>query len=360
MPNRRGFLRGLLATGLAPSATWADAGAPKLLSAARLPNGDFVLCGISESLDIVFQIPLPARGHAAAAYPSKPHAIAFARRPGAFAVVVDCLSGEILQTVNSPPGRHFYGHGVFSQDGRWLYTTENDFEFARGIVGVWDASKNYERIAEFDSGGVGPHDISRLQDSETLVVANGGIETHPDAGRSKLNLPTMASNLSYIENGSVVETVALGPEHQRNSIRHLSVAEDGLVAFGMQWEGQGHPRSLLGSHRRGSEPSLLDQNPTNVRRLEGYVGSVAVNGSAIMATYPRGGIAQLHVPSTANAFRTIELEDVGGVARYGENFFVTTGKGNIAVLDASGDLERAKQYSLAFDNHLVAIAQPAI
>lgn len=64
MASRRGFIAGLLATGLAPAATWADAGAPAWLSAAGLADGRFVLCGIGPDMDLGFRIALPGRGHA--------------------------------------------------------------------------------------------------------------------------------------------------------------------------------------------------------------------------------------------------------------------------------------------------------
>ena len=60
MTNRRHFIAGLLATGLVPAPTWADAGGPSYLAAAGLSDGSFSLCGIDRNLDIVFQLPLPA------------------------------------------------------------------------------------------------------------------------------------------------------------------------------------------------------------------------------------------------------------------------------------------------------------
>ncbi len=46
MANRRQFLAGLLASGLAPVPTWANAGSPAYLSAARLPVESYVLTGL--------------------------------------------------------------------------------------------------------------------------------------------------------------------------------------------------------------------------------------------------------------------------------------------------------------------------
>ena len=56
MANRRGFLFGLLATGLCPQPSWADAGNPAFLAAAMEADGRFVLCGLRETGEIAFRL----------------------------------------------------------------------------------------------------------------------------------------------------------------------------------------------------------------------------------------------------------------------------------------------------------------
>ena len=92
MTSRRAFLAGLVAVA-APKPSWADAGSPRWLACAREANGTYALFGIAEDGADTFRLPLPARGHAGAAHPTRPEAVAFARRPGAFALVLDCGSG---------------------------------------------------------------------------------------------------------------------------------------------------------------------------------------------------------------------------------------------------------------------------
>ena len=53
MTNRRHFIAGMLASGLVPAPTWADAGGPAYLAAAGLRDGSFVLCGINAADDRV-------------------------------------------------------------------------------------------------------------------------------------------------------------------------------------------------------------------------------------------------------------------------------------------------------------------
>ncbi|APE42731.1 twin-arginine translocation pathway signal [Sulfitobacter alexandrii] len=353
--GRRRFLGGLIAAGVIPRPTWADAGSPAYLAAGGRPDGSYLLCGIGADLSVRFELPLPARGHAAAAHPSRPQAVAFARRPGTFALVIDCASGRILSTLASPEGRHFYGHGAYSQAGDLLYTTENDFTTGTGRIGVWDVTAGYVRVGEIASGGIGPHDIRRLPGSDTLVVANGGIDTHPDSGRAKLNIPTMAPNLTYIEAERIVEQAALPKALHKNSIRHLAVGPQGEVALGMQWQGEEPVDALVGLHRRGSEITLFDAPAEAVDRMQGYIGSVAcsADGATIAVTSPRGGMVQFYDTATMALTRSEALEDVCGIAPAAQGFTVTTGTGTLRCLrDTAGARASA---ALMWDNHLVAL-----
>lgn len=354
--DRRHFLGGLLATGLIPKPTWADAGAPAYLAAAAKSDGSFVLCGIGMALNVTFEIPLPARGHAAAAHPTRPEAVAFARRPGTYAVVINCVTGEPKARLKSPKGRHFYGHGVFSQDGNWLFTTENDYEAGRGRIGVWDVTQGYKRSGEFSSGGIGPHDIKRLPGSNTFVIANGGIDTHPDSGRTKLNIATMQPNLTYLIDDEAVETVILPSEMRKNSIRHLALSDDGDVAFGMQWQGDGNASALVGSHKRGFDPVILEAPEPKMRAMNGYIGSIAYSktGKMIAVTSPRGGLIQMYDAYEHTLKHVIEVTDVSGIAPHADGFAITAGTGQIG--SVFGDLKVLRPMANhMWDNHLIVV-----
>ncbi|WP_435138889.1 DUF1513 domain-containing protein [Pseudopelagicola sp. nBUS_19] len=354
--GRRQFLGGLFAAGFIPAPTWADAGSPAFLSAAAKPDGSFVLCGIGADLDIRFELPLPARGHAAAAHPTRPEAVAFARRPGTFAIVIDCVTGAQKAMLSTPTGRHFYGHGAFSSDGSLLYTTENDYEAGRGRIGVWDARHGYQRIDEWDSGGIGPHDIKRLPDTNTLVVANGGIDTHPDTGRTKLNLATMAPNLAYVENGNVVEIAALPTAMHKNSIRHLAIGLEGQVAFGMQWQGDGPVAALVGTHKRGQHIALMQAPADQVRQMSGYIGSIAYSndGSTVAVTSPRGGVLQLYETDTLRLLNDTSIADVCGIAVNRDYFVATSGNGTIVQVKNIAGAHVVRPH-LSWDNHLISV-----
>lgn len=355
MTNRRRVLMGLAALGLPPLPGWAGAGSPHYIAAARTGDDSYALIGLTEQGTQAFAIPLPGRGHAAAAHPTRAEAVGFARRPGQFALVLDCRTGAVLHELHSPEGRHFYGHGAFSADGALLFTTENDYEAGAGLIGVWD-TRHYTRIGEYASGGVGPHELRLMPDGQHLIVANGGIETHPASGRTKLNLPTMEPNLSYLTlDGQITEQVAPPAQWHKSSLRHLAVGADGTVAIACQWQGDPLDSApLLALHHRGEELRFAAGPDGLTHQMQGYAGSIAISrdGNEIALTSPRGGVLALFDPSGTH-LRNIALEDVCGVAPGAAGFVLTTGTGIIQ--HSSGD-QPPRRSTLAWDNHLVEIA----
>lgn len=365
--TRRGFLAAAgtgLAASIAPGAAWAEVGDPAYLAAAKEPGGAYRLVGLAATGAALFDLPLPDRGHAAAAHPGRAEAVFFARRPGTYALVVDCGAGRVSAELVAPGGRHFYGHGAFSADGAALFTTENDFVRGEGRIGVWDAAAGYARLGDVPSGGIGPHEIVLMPDGETLAVANGGLRTHPDSGREKLNIPTMAPNLTYLRaaDGALVRTIEPTDELRLNSLRHLAVAPDGTVAVAAQWEGvpeDGVP--LLALHRPG-EPALryADADPLALRAMRGYAGSVAFDGAGRQAaiTGPRGGLL-LAWDRDGGPAGAWHRADVCGIAAAAEGWAATDGSGGMTRLGADLSPLGSTAHGLSWDNHLVRVGTGA-
>lgn len=354
--GRRGFLVGVAALGLTPAVGWAAAGAPDYLAAAGLPDGSFVLLGLNADGDERFRLPLPARGHAAAAHPVRAEAVAFARRPGAFALVLDCVAGEVRVRLEPPTGRAFQGHGAFSPDGTVLFTTEVAGE-GRGVIGIWDADANYARIGEVSSGGEGPHEMLLTPGGARLAVANGGILTDLGSGRAALNLAEMHPNLAYLnaETGAIEEVLELPEALRFNSLRHLATGPDGTLAAALQWAGaQIETPPLLALHRPGAAGLEFRSAPVALqRRMRNYAGSVAVSADSRRAalTAPKGGLMVVF-DLDGDRIEALEASDICGVAMAPDGFACTTGEGRF--LGAGGN-ERLHA-GLAFDNHLVRIA----
>lgn len=361
--DRRTVLTGLMALLASPAAARGKAGRDATVIAAntRQPDGSFAAVLYDIDRGLLRRVALPGRGHDVAVNPATGDCVAFARRPGNFAVAFGRPGASPPVVFTTPPGRHFYGHGVFSADGRLLFTTENDIAGATGIIGIWDATAGFRRIGELPSFGVGPHDINLLRDRRTLVIANGGIATHPDHGRTPLNLATMRPSLVYADaqTGDLLERHILPADLHKLSIRHLEIATNDTVVFGCQFKG---PKSaavdLIGSHRRGAELRLLDAGPAVARALKHYVSSIAVDRSGDVAVFTSSrGQRAVFVDVAAREVRAIKaFPDVSGIAAGATRggFVLTGGGGDVAATSANATSKSAgRRAAWNWDNHAV-------
>lgn len=174
------------------------------------------------------------RGHGLAQNPVQPsQVLMFARAPGREMLVVNLQDQAATRRLQCEQGYHLSGHGVFSADGTQLFTCESRYETGEGRIVVRD-SQSWNVVADYAAGGVGPHELKLMPDGQTLVIAVGGLRTHPDRPGEVLNLDSMDSSLVYMDSrsGRIISQWRL-PE-SKASIRHLDVAADGTVAVATQ------------------------------------------------------------------------------------------------------------------------------
>ena len=378
--DRRSFLR-LVGCVSAGSILHIDSVAelhnPKLFFSARdTLHGEHRVSGFTETGNLVLDIQLPERGHSFAVHPEEPLVAHFGRRPGRFALIVEYANNRISHRIAPPENRHFNGHGVFNADGTILYATENDFDNERGVIGVYDAANNYLRLGELESYGIGPHDIRILSDGQTLVVANGGIHTHPELPRLKLNIPTMSPALCYIDrnDGTLVSIQKLESKFHQLSIRHLSVAADDSVGIAMQYEGaKGNLVQLAGLHRLDSANDATNQNairlldaPVKVlRAMKHYCGSICIDSTTgtIAVSAPRGDLVVFWDLVTAQFLAALQIPDSSGIEFSGSRgeIVATSGQGDLYVLNGrNNDVNQFRNEipnldSCSWDNHLVSV-----
>ena len=363
--NRRWVLAALaggLTGQLLPQPLRAVPAGPVYLSARVGKDGTFTISGFGLSGEAVFDLELPGRGHSFAVSPDGHVAVHFARRPGNFAVVIDVSRGVVLGSFAPSEDRRFQGHGVFDPAGRLLYTSENDFEAARGVIGIYDASNRYARVGEIPSHGVGPHEIILLRDGTTLAVANGGIATHPDFPRVKLNLAEMRSFLSYVDrrDGTLLGEYRLAPSLHRLSIRHLAANQEGTVALAMQYEGPRRDLVPLVALHQGGQLCPLRATDAVLQAMKQYCGSVAFDwsGQVIAASAPRGNLITFW--DGEGWLSLVQVEDGSGIApttRTGEFVATSGGGGGFRVDVSSGTAQPIDSDFLLtghWDNHLVA------
>jgi hypothetical protein len=329
-------------------------------SAIKDTSGAFGAALVTERGDLIAKVGLPQRGHDICFSRASGMAVAFARRPGTIAVAFDPEGRRAPVTIASVEGRHFYGHGAFSPDGSLLYATENDFARARGVIGIYDVTAGYKRIGEFDTYGVGPHEMLPMPDGNTFAIANGGIETHPDYGRAELNIETMQPSLAFVDarDGSLIGLMKLEAGLHQLSIRHMAVDGAGRVWFGCQFRGDNRERpQLVGYATRDGEIRLIELAHDTLSSLRNYVGGVSVSadGGRIGISSPTGSsIVVLDAESRAVLAQEY-VRSGSGMAPDGAGFLVSSGFGELR--GVAGSPVADNQCGFAFDNHLRLVPQ---
>lgn len=374
--SRRGFLTalgGLAAlpvfsgSPLAASLLEKNAGddARLFASAYKMADGSFGIGLLDDYGQVLGRMTLPGRGHGMAVSPDRRRFVAFARRPGTFALLVRPFEDADPLVITAEPGRHFYGHGCYSADGRLLYAVENDFAAARGVVGVYDVSGRLpHRIGEIPSHGTGPHDIALSADGTMLVVANGGIKTHPDRAREKLNLDTMQPSVVFVDaaTGDLEARHQLDRSLHQLSLRHMAIDHKGRAWVGGQYEGPAsHEPPLVAIFTPDETPKLTEIPGVLAGSLENYIGSVTANaaGDIVATSAPRGGQTLFWSAGTGDFLGAQSIPDGCGVAPADQgSFLISDGNGGLSYVsepDAPSEvLSRPPGFS--WDNHLVAIS----
>lgn len=386
MIKRRQFIGGLGALCLAPGLVLAGkngieqlgSGNPvlkkqrfakgeRLVSAQGSKPESYSLSWVEQGLKQAQQSLSGFRGHGVCVHPTKANTVVMcSRRPGLTGIEVNLQSGKITHQFSCRPAYHMTGHACFSQDGKSLFSSESHYESGVGKIVIRDAD-NYQILDEYNSHGIGPHEIKLMPDAKTLVVANGGILTHPNTGRKKLNLPTMDSNLAYLDigNGKLLEAARFS--EAKASIRHIDVSEDGTVAIAMQLQRSAlshqNTIALCALHRQGQAVQALPAPEELYQNLNDYVGSVAINEQSRMVGFssPRGNLVAFWHLDTKKLAGYYSLHDVCGLAvSQDEKYFVlSNSSGRIRYLDAGTLLENTalRQHfaNSRWDNHMITM-----
>ncbi|WP_434456692.1 DUF1513 domain-containing protein [Stutzerimonas urumqiensis] len=331
---------------------------PLLLSARDGSDGRHYAVGYRLDGTQAFATPVTERCHDVYAHPALPLAVFVGRRPSRESYLVDTRDGTLLQTIDSPPDRHFYGHGIFDARGEWFYTTENDTsEPGRGVLGVYRVDgRQLVRTGEHSTHGVGPHQLLWMPDGDTFVIANGGIRTEADS-REKMNLDAMEPSLVLLKRDGTLVSKERLPE-QMNSVRHLAVARDGTVVSGQQYEGNPLDKApLLAIKRPGQAFQPFPLGEAQRQMMNQYTASLAIHDDLrlLAVTAPRGNRVFMWDLDTAELRLDAPLPDCAGVGAVDEGFVVSSGQGRCRLYDCRGERILASALELPaglWDNHL--------
>ncbi len=394
-------------TMLARSVSWVSgvASMPQTTPLNDDEDSCFGVVGIDADRQLVWQTTMPERVHDIVVQPiidadnaqskndSERDVVVMGRRPSEGFWVLDTAIGQVKHAIKAAADRHFYGHACYSLDGTQLYITENDTVNLDGKIGIYDVNNGYKKIAEFDSYGIGPHELIMHPDGENLIVANGGIKTE-QASREELNLDSMRPSLVYLNrhNGELLQQII--PKHNQMSIRHLAMHDDGTVMIGIQFQGEKHINvPLVLTHRYGDsefKPLIMPNNQWQC--FHHYIASVAVDSekNLLCVTTPIGGCAAIYDLTTRQLIDAVNLPDCAGASTFTNNFsasanvsadnesyandvssgfIVSDGQGQLTTLFATSTMsdnsakdklsghiiQNSQRHKMSFDNHLQAL-----
>ena len=236
---------------------------------------------------------------------------------------------------------------VFIQkNGDFLYLTENDYAYegTRGVIGVYDVANDYQRIDELGTFGIGPHEIAL--NGEQLIVANGGIQTHPAMGRKKMNLDDMQPSLVHIDrlSGKLIHRSTLADKYRQNSIRHMTLDGNGGVYLGLQTEAKSlHVCSVAYFNPETKALEKIPLSSEHQMMLNSYVGDICLDksGQYLAVSAPRGS-GVLFIDIINGQAQSVNLDDACGLAASIETdkqFIVSSGKGQIFLVDMEQEIK---------------------
>jgi len=337
--SRRALFKGIVCSALIPyslsASTIDEISKLKLYSAATDNKGGHWLVISNIRGEKLNQLSLPARAHQVFKHPSLQMLCVVARRPGKYLSLVHANTGTLIKTLLPSAGHHFYGHGLFSHDGRYLLTSENHIESGEGRITIRDRLSGFNVVNQYPSQGIGPHEIKLTSDGQTLVVAIGGIKTHPDKSRDKLNLNTMQPSLVYLNlsSGKLLEKISLPTNLHQLSIRHIDINHLDQVVIAMQYQGDRTDQvPLMAVHSRGEDIHLLSAPINTYLAMKHYCGSVCFDASGKFAatTSPKGDRFTIWDIAKEKLIDEVRCRDACGIAALGEQgFVVTSGTGKL-------------------------------
>lgn len=362
--NRRQLLMTGVAGGLSATLSGcsllprrADNGPAHYAGAVGLADGSFGVASIDRKGGVLWQSTVDSRCHSGCNRPGDAEEVLFfERRPGWSFYVLDQSTGKRHHRVKAAPGEHFVGHGIFSPDGRWLYATASRYEEGEGIIAVYDAENQFKRVNTFELHGIGPHELTLHPDGETLIIGLGGILTHPDYDRIKLNLDTMQPALILMNRHTGNIVGRFNPAHHQQSTRHVTVNSEGRVYAAYQYQGPLYDSPPLLARLQDGKLQEIRFDDEAQKSLGNYIASVAAHpeNDLVAAASPIGGHAVIFQGSTGKLLSRTAIPDCAGVhALAGGDFMVSSGRGQLVRIGVNQPPLELANLPVQWDHHLV-------
>jgi hypothetical protein len=199
-----------------------------------------------------------------------------------------------------------------------------------------------------------------MPDGKTLVIANGGIETHPNQPRKKLNLTTMQPKLAYLDIASGKVLSSYAPPDNQLSIRHLTVNRSGEVFVGAQYQGKKSTiQPLIFAHHGENNLQAFSASHFQWHKMQQYTASLLVKDKLLCVSCPRGSHLSFWDTTTRAYIDQQKFSDVSGLALSNGKILASSGKGLLKKLDQTQPIKGPASLNtleLRFDNHMAMIA----
>jgi hypothetical protein len=265
-------------------------------------------------------IELDFLAHGIHLHADQPYRLAIFEKKGPHAVELDLAERRVTRRITTSQDRSFYGHGVYSGDGKLLFCTETQLDDMSGVIAIRDAA-TLAYVGEFPSYGQEPHECRLIDDSRTMVVTNAG----GDHGGK-------APCVAYIDVASqrLIERVEL-TNTDLNTGHSAVGADGGLVVVSAPRRGlETTDRGGVSIRPAGKKMESIRLPREVTSRMQGEALSVAIQeeeeGIAAV-THPDGGMVTFWSVAERRLLKVLDLPHPRGVTltRDGEFFVLSFG-----------------------------------
>ena len=246
----------------------------------------------------------------------------------------------------------FNGHVLQMTDGKTLLTTETDIETGAGYLVRRDQA-SLAATARWPTMGLNPHDLQFA--GGQVLVANGGLRSEAETGRTRHELYRMDSSIVALDPVSGAAQCQWRLADPRLSLRHMAVQPGGMVAVAMQAQ---HDDPV----ERGQAPvlALLDMRRSILREiatatdLGGYAGDVAATIQGWIVSCPKTNQV-LYFSTQGKAAGQQGLANACAIASTASGLAAwATGRAAIAQLRVDSNTVLARP-GIQFDNHACSL-----